>query len=79
MVTEPTALKAIEGFFEALPETAQIVLMGINWWNNVTGQNPAAFVAKYGPIFTELFNASTQEERENAAQNISNAIRNLKS
>lgn len=79
IITKANVWTAIIGFFTALPGIVNLMLQFVQWFNKVSGNNPAAFIAKNGPIFAQLFNAQTEADRETAAQNIANAIRRLPS
>lgn len=68
---------ALLGLATAAPEIATIVLDIMNTINKLTGNNPAAFIAKNGPIFVSLLQAKTTEDRQNAANSLSTAIGNL--
>lgn len=78
-VVTATWWTALLGFLTALPGLVQLGLGFIKWFNKVTGNNPSAWIAKNGPAWTQLFNATTPEETQSAAQNIAGLIHSLPS
>lgn len=68
---------ALLGLATAAPEIASIVISIMQEINKITGNNPAAFIAKNGPMFVSLLQAKTTEDRQNAANSLASAIGKL--
>jgi hypothetical protein len=68
---------ALLGLATAAPEIASIIISITKTINKITGNNPAAFIAKNGPLFVALLQAKTTEERQNAANTLASAIGHL--
>jgi hypothetical protein len=77
MITEPTALTAVEGFFTALPTLLTFMVEFNKFITLVSGGNPQAYVANLGTVMAEWNAATTETEKQNAAQNLANSIRGL--
>jgi hypothetical protein len=77
MVTEPTAITAIEGFFTALPTLLSFMVEFNKFITLVSGGNPQAYVANLGTVMAQWNSAVTEKEKQDAAQNLANSIRNL--
>ena len=68
---------ALLGLATAAPEIATIVIDIMTTINKITGNNPAAFIAKNGPLFVSLLQAKTSEDRQNAANSLASDIGTL--
>lgn len=70
---------AICGFFTALPGMVSMAQDFFKWLDAISGNNPQAFIAKIGPIFSQWANAKTQGDRDAATKNLASSIFNLPS
>lgn len=74
-MTAAEIVSAIVALCNALPELVQFGA----WIEKIAGDDPAAFVAQLGSAFDQLNSAQTEQEKQNAAQNLANLIHKLPS
>lgn len=65
---------AIIAFITSLPDLIKLGQEMMIFINHASGNDPQGYVKKVGEAFSKLNQAQTQEERQDAAQEISNAI-----
>ena len=70
-------LAAVLGVLQALPQLLTMLQQFASWINRVSGNDPAGFINKAAPVFSQLAAAQTQEEHANAAKNLADLIRSL--
>lgn len=68
---------AITGFFTALPDIVKLIKEASVWINHVSGNDPQGFVKRVGEAMTQLNQAKTDKERQDAAKSIADAINKL--
>ena len=68
---------AIIGFLTALPDMVSLVTRFISWVNQVSGNNPQAWIKNIGVAFDALRAAETTEEKLLAAKSIADTISGL--
>lgn len=67
----------IWGVLAALPQLLLMIREFITWINKVSGNDPAGFAVKASAAFSQLNNAKTQEDHQNAAKAISDLIASM--
>ncbi len=65
---------AIFAFLTSLPDLIKLGQELMIFVNHASGNDPQGYVKTVGEAISQLNKAQTQEERQNAAQAISNAI-----
>lgn len=68
---------AIAGAIAALPDLIKLVQEVMSWINTASGGDPKGYVAKLGVAMKQLNDAQTDEDRQNAAKAIADAISGL--
>ena len=68
---------ALLGVLTALPQIVSLISRFAVWVNEVSGNNPQAWILKIGAAFDELKAAETTEAKLSAAKSISDAIAGL--
>ncbi len=72
-----TAVQAFTAYLTALPVIIKLGQEFMTWLNVASGGDPKTYIAKLGAAMSNLNAAQTQEERQNAAQEIAKAISGL--
>lgn len=70
-------MSALLGFLTSLPKIVALIQEIWDYLNRVSGNNPAAYIAKVGVAFSQLNQAKTQEDHSNAAQALADALASL--
>jgi hypothetical protein len=68
---------ALMGFLTSLPDIIKLIQSFMTWINHVSGNDPAGFITKVGNAMSTLNSAQTEQERQNAAKALADAIRNI--
>lgn len=65
---------AITGLLSSLPQLLSMAQNFWTWLDKVSGGDPAGFIVKAGPVFSQLGTAQTQKDHQNAAQALADLI-----
>lgn len=71
---DPTEIVAV---IEAIPELIDLAKQFAAFLNKASGNDPKAYVARFGLAMKQLNQANTDQERQDAAQALADAISGL--
>lgn len=70
-------MSALIGLLSSLPQIVSLLTDVWSYLNKISGNDPAAYIAKVGAAFSQLNTAESQEEKSSAAQAIADAIAHM--
>jgi hypothetical protein len=76
-MTAAAILSGLTAFFTAIPTLYKAAVSIGTWLNKISGNDPAAFVAKLGVAFDQLNSAETLADKQAATKSLTDLVSKL--